>query len=156
MALIILSYSLIAIVLLLLATYIYYEVTLFAWNFINKCCKQKAKSNIFVIILFAMLGHILAISTYAIAYYISVNHFPAYGALDNLIHLDHSLNFFDNFYFSASTYTSLGYGDITPIGPIRILAVSEAIVGLVLIAWSASSCYLVMEDAWKFKKQKQD
>jgi hypothetical protein len=35
-------------------------------------------------------------------------------------------------YFSAVTATSVGYGDIVPLGPARFMAVAEAIAGLIL------------------------
>ena len=35
-------------------------------------------------------------------------------------------------YFSAVTATSVGYGDIVPIGPARVLAVFEGVAGLIL------------------------
>ena len=39
----------------------------------------------------------------------------------------------DCVYFSFTNYTSLGYGDIEPLGNIRFLAGLEAITGLSLI-----------------------
>ena len=51
-------------------------------------------------------------------------------------------------YFSAETYTSLGFGDLTPVGPVRLLAGVEALNGLLLIGWSASFLYLAMERFW--------
>lgn len=45
------------------------------------------------------------------------------GLLDNLEHLLACL------YFSVVTFTTLGYGDITPGGPARLLAAVEAFVG---------------------------
>ncbi len=51
-------------------------------------------------------------------------------------------------YFSAETYTSLGFGDVTPVGPIRLLAGVEALNGLLLIGWSASFTYISMERFW--------
>ena len=52
-------------------------------------------------------------------------------------------------YFSAESYTSLGLGDLAPVGPMRMLAGVEALNGLLLIAWSASFMYLQMERYWK-------
>lgn len=52
------------------------------------------------------------------------------------------------FYFSVASYTSLGIGDIVPEGHVRILVGLEALQGLMLIAWSASFTYLVMERFW--------
>jgi hypothetical protein len=51
-------------------------------------------------------------------------------------------------YFSLVTYTSLGYGDVVPLGPARILAGVESLVGLVLIAWTASFTYFEMRRYW--------
>lgn len=52
-------------------------------------------------------------------------------------------------YFSAETYTSLGFGDLVPVGSIRLLAGVEALNGLLLIGWSASYAYIAMERFWR-------
>lgn len=57
----------------------------------------------------------------------------------------------DYAYFSFSTYTSLGYGDIIPEGPLRLLAGMAALTGLIMIAWSASFLYIQMERYWQVK-----
>lgn len=44
----------------------------------------------------------------------------------------------DYVYFSLVCYTTIGFGDITPEGALRILAGLEGITGLVLITWSAT------------------
>ncbi|MEE9423851.1 MAG: ion channel [Methylococcales bacterium] len=44
----------------------------------------------------------------------------------------------DYFYFSAANYTSLGYGDLYPQGYIRIFSGVEALVGLIMIGWTAA------------------
>ena len=38
---------------------------------------------------------------------------------------------FDAFYLSATTFTTLGFGDLTPMGAIRVLSGCEALTGLV-------------------------
>ena len=57
--------------------------------------------------------------------------------------------FFDCVYFSFTSYTSLGYGDVEPIGHIRFHAGLESLVGLVLIGWTASFLYLEMSSYWR-------
>ena len=57
-------------------------------------------------------------------------------------------------YFSFVNYTSLGYGDIIPTGHIRFAAGSEALAGLVLIAWTASFTYLQMQKLVRDKDSK--
>jgi hypothetical protein len=49
-------------------------------------------------------------------------------------------------YFSAVTATSVGYGDIVPLGPARVLAVAEGIAGLILFGCVVS----------KFVSRRQD
>ena len=56
---------------------------------------------------------------------------------------------FDYVYFSAVCYTTLGFGDLIPHGPIRLLAAVEALTGLLLVAWSASFTYLQMHVRWR-------
>jgi hypothetical protein len=52
-------------------------------------------------------------------------------------------------YFSFANYTSLGYGDLVPAGPLRFMAGMEALTGLVLIGWTASFMYLQMRRVWE-------
>ena len=51
-------------------------------------------------------------------------------------------------YFSAETFTSLGYGDVVPQGALRALAGVEALNGLLLIGWTASYTYVAMQHFW--------
>ncbi|MFD1031685.1 potassium channel family protein [Metaplanococcus flavidus] len=47
---------------------------------------------------------------------------------------NHESGFFSFFYFSVITITTLGYGDITPVGPFgQLLAASESLLGIILI-----------------------
>jgi hypothetical protein len=51
-------------------------------------------------------------------------------------------------YFSTTTFTSLGLGDVWPQGGLRLLVGVEALTGLVLISWTASYTYLAMRELW--------
>jgi hypothetical protein len=50
-------------------------------------------------------------------------------------------NFADALYFSTTTYSTLGYGDITLTPEWRLLGALEAINGFILLGWSTA--YLV-------------
>jgi Ion channel len=52
-------------------------------------------------------------------------------------------------YFSAETYTSLGFGDILPSGPMRLLASFEPLNGLILLGWSASFVHVEVDRFWR-------
>lgn len=51
-------------------------------------------------------------------------------------------------YFSFSTFSTLGYGDVVATGPIRYLVGLEALVGLVLIGWTTSFLFMEMYEYW--------
>lgn len=56
----------------------------------------------------------------------------------------------DRIYLSAMTFTTVGAGEAYALsGPIRFLAGTEALAGLVLITWSASFTFLEMERFWR-------
>ena len=54
----------------------------------------------------------------------------------------------DCVYFSFTTFTTLGFGDIEPNGRLRFLTGIESLTGLVLITWTASFLYFEMQRYW--------
>jgi uncharacterized protein YhhL (DUF1145 family) len=79
------------------------------------------------------------------------------GAIWSLLHFEntgsvagaHALSLLDAVYMSAVTFTTVGFGDLAPVGPIRFLAGTLALTGFVLIGWSASFTYLEMTRDWR-------
>ena len=61
----------------------------------------------------------------------------------------HPLRLFDAVYLAAMTYTTVGFGDVAPVGPVRFLAGTMSLTGFVMITWSASFTYLEMERFWR-------
>ena len=60
-----------------------------------------------------------------------------------------STGLLDSVYLSAVTYTTVGFGDLAPVGPIRFIGGTMALTGFVLITWSASFTFLEMERYWR-------
>jgi hypothetical protein len=60
--------------------------------------------------------------------------------------------FLDAIYLSAVTFSTVGFGDLAPDGPIRFLSGTEALTGFILITWSASFLYLEMEQYWRKRR----
>ena len=51
----------------------------------------------------------------------------------------------DFFYFAAETYSTLGYGDLVPVGALRVVASVEALNGLMLLSWSGAFLFGVLD-----------
>jgi hypothetical protein len=96
----------------------------------------------------AFSAHILEIAIYGSALYVLVR----YVGVGSLVGL-HAFSFENCLYFSAETFTSLGFGDLAPTGPLRLLAGVEAVNGLLLIGWSASFAYIAMERFWNTESE---
>ena len=101
------------------------------------------RTKLLVVIATAFIAHALEMALYGLAIYFLVKYFGV-GTLKGPA----GLSLASCFYFSAETYTSLGFGDLTPVGPIRMIAGVEALNGLLLIGWSASYAYIAMERFW--------
>ncbi|MGA0935703.1 MAG: potassium channel family protein [Pseudohongiellaceae bacterium] len=91
----------------------------------------------------ALLAHVVEVLIFGFAYYY-MHVAENLGYLEGRFVISHS----DAIYFSFTTYTTLGYGDIEPFGGIRILAGIESLTGLLLITWTASFLFLEMQRYW--------
>jgi Ion channel len=87
--------------------------------------------------------HVLEIWIFGLTLWLLLQ-WPACGSLG-----PQAQHLLDIIYFSAVTFTTVGFGDLAPIGPIRFLSGTEALTGFVLITWSASFTYLGMERFWR-------
>ncbi|PXF63635.1 two pore domain potassium channel family protein [Kangiella spongicola] len=106
----------------------------------------KGRYRITISVLVAILSHTIHVWLFGLAYFFILSLEKA----NQIVSLDGPVSsFLDCVYFSFANYTSLGYGDLVPEGPIRFMAGTEALVGLVFIAWTASFLYLKMEQYWK-------
>ena len=98
------------------------------------------RTKVIVLIIGAFAAHALEISLYA-AVFNGLAHWygPTAFGRDQVPGLGVLM------YFSAETYTSLGYGDIVPHGPLRLLAGAETLTGLLMIGWSTSQIFVAMQ-----------
>ncbi|MBE9516153.1 MAG: two pore domain potassium channel family protein [Proteobacteria bacterium] len=101
------------------------------------------RPHILLVVFASFIIHALAILLYAASYYLLAEVLEI-GAVAGV----NGHDFYGYFYYSISSYTSLGIGDVFPSGNLRILTGVEALNGLVLITWSASFTYLAMQKFW--------
>lgn len=98
-----------------------------------------------LVLMFALLAvHTLEIWIYGVGLYLA-SQWPGLGQIAGV----NDLTLLDAVYLSTVTYTTVGYGDLTPQGPLRLLLGSEALSGFLLVTWSASFTYLEMQNNWK-------
>lgn len=135
------------VVLIALATLIHYEV-LGTLNARLPALAIPSRSKLLVVIFAAFAAHGLEIALFGAALFALIK-YMAVGTLTGTA----GFSLINCLYFSAETYTSLGFGDLTPTGPIRLLAGTEALNGLLLIGWSASYAYIAMERYWNVSSE---
>ena len=138
--------QLLAIVLNLLlvvaAIFIHYEVLDRMSRFIPRL-PFKPRARVIVGFSGALLAHTLEVLLFAVGYWL----FSAFGLGQLVGNFDGSLA--DYTYFSYSTFTTVGYGDIAPEGHMRWLAGVESLTGFMLVTWTASYLYLEMSQNWR-------
>ena len=123
-------------------TVLHYEVLRFINSWLPSLVFPE-RAKLVIVILVAFVAHIAEMGLYGATLFGLV----AWANVGSLLG-EPGFSLMACMYFSAETYTSLGFGDMTPVGPIRLIAAVEALNGLLLIGWSASFTYISMEKFW--------
>lgn len=140
--------STLAIVMIIIGIIIHNECLQYTTGLLQRLKDYPPRIHVVIGVGMCFIAHIIEIIVYAVFHYALAEH----SDIDHSM-VDQSLRFQDFIYFSAETYTSLGYGDIKLLSEnLRFLGGLEAMIGLVLIAWTASFTYFLMEKYWRDKK----
>ena len=99
-----------------LTTGLHYEV-LRGLNFGLPLLSIPNRTKLFVVIIAAFFAHATEMALYGLALHVLDGHLGG-GVLSGAT----SLSLGTAMFLSAETYTSLGFGDFTPAGPLRLLA----------------------------------
>ena len=126
-----------------LVVLVHYEALHNLFNWIPRLPITR-RLRVVVAVFGALIAHTVEVWIFGAAFLWYVRH-EHMGFLEG--NFDGSL--LDCVYFSFINYTSLGYGDIVPVGHIRFLAGLEGLVGLVMIGWTASFIYVEMTRFWR-------
>ena len=126
-----------------IAVMIHYE---FLYRVTTLIPKMKVKHRFRIVfgVFAALTAHVVEIWIFAFAYYF-MHHTEGWGALKGSF----NGSLMDCAYFSFTTFTTLGFGDIEPTGDLRYLTGLESLTGRVLITWTASFLYYEMQRYWK-------
>ncbi|GAA3956773.1 potassium channel family protein [Allohahella marinimesophila] len=133
---------LVTVITTVLTVMLHYEAFILFGRIVGQS-KLSHRRRMLLLIFGLLLVHIVAIWGFGISawWLVEINHAGELTGYDGL-------SFLDFIFMSAVTYTTLGYGDMIPLGPIRFLYGTQALVGLVLITWSASYAFLEMQRNW--------
>lgn len=102
------------------------------------------RSRLLVLMFGLLLVHTLEIWLFGTSLFM-VSRYPQFGRVAGI----EPLQLLDAVYLSTATYSTVGYGDLTPQGPLRLLLGIEALCGFLLVTWSASFTYLEMQRNWR-------
>lgn len=134
--------------LIVITVVIHYE-SIYWLAFNRKMVAMRSRSRLVLSLLYLIVSHSVEVACWAIGYAL-IDRIPLAGAFDGA----ETLRFLDYLYFSFTSYTTVGFGDITPIGHIRFTSNAESLVGLVLVAWTASYLLFVMQQCWQRERER--
>ena len=138
--------GIISVIMVIITTLIFYETLRLIWAWLPSV-KITPRKRIILVVLALFAGHTISVWLYGILYWVLIT-YHGLGTLSG----QHN-GFWDTIYFSAVTYSSLGFGDVFPTGAVRMICGVEVLNGLVLIGWSVSFTYLAMEKFWEVHRE---
>lgn len=108
-----------------------------------------ARYKVLIAVGIIFLAHVIEIWIFGLSYY-AMLHIPGMGSFVGASS-EHGM-LLDSIYLSFVTFTTVGYGDIVVDGYLRYLTGIEALIGLILITWSASFLFIEMQKYWNSEK----
>ncbi|MEY4624750.1 MAG: hypothetical protein RL061_275 [Pseudomonadota bacterium] len=138
-------------VLVALAILIHYEVLFLLDKKLPKIAHLPSRFRVLIGVATIFFTHVIEIWLFALGYFVTLQ-FPDMGQLVGVT-AGHGV-FLDYVYLSFITFTTVGYGDFVAQGYVRYLTGVEALVGLLLITWSASFLFLEMQKYWTDSKSR--
>lgn len=140
--------SVIGILLIGISSLSIYEILRFVWQRLPKL-SMRPHCRVLLVVAAVFTGHILNIWVFGTIYYALVSAGMGDLMVTTAAHDDHIKDFFGCLYFSSVSYTTLGLGDVTPKGALRMIAGVESLAGFILIGWTVTFTYLAMEKFWE-------
>ncbi len=101
------------------------------------------RRRVLLSILLLLLLHVVQIWIFGLTY-LWLLESGEYGSIEGIS----KASLVDSIYYSAMVYTTIGFGDLYPTGPIRLMTGMEGITGLTMITWSASFTFIEMGKDW--------
>lgn len=139
--------ALLSVALVVICVLLHYEVLRKLSGWLSRL-HQLHRTRVLVLILGLLVTHLIEIWIYALGIGL-LDGMAGFGRIMLLHDPAAGNDWLDYVYYSFVTYTTVGYGDMVPTGPIRFIAATEALNGWVLLGWSASFTFLEMQRFWR-------
>jgi hypothetical protein len=130
--------------LVLVCILVHYETLRLTSDYLLPALTIPPRLKVVVVMGMAFLAHTLEVWIFAAAYYL-LGYYDGLGSVYGV----EAGDFPQLLYFSTETYTSLGFGDVYPLGGFQLVAGVEALLGLLMIGWSASFTFIEMRQLWE-------
>jgi len=128
------------------AVFLHYELLLGCVRLLPPAHGARPR-RVMLVIFVILFAHVLEIWIFGVAYY----YLAGVGQIGGIAGATERAPLAEYVYFSGVIYSTVGFGDLAPTGPVRLMAVLESVTGLVMIAWSASFTFIHMQRDWPWE-----
>lgn len=129
----------------MLAMLVHYEASFYLRLLLQNNKSLSRRSRIMTLTSGLFCSHVAQIWLFGAGGWLMLELFHYTGTLGGIP----QIQFLDFIYLSAASYTTVGYGDVFPIGHIRFLFGTESLVGFMLLTWSASLTFVEIRTHWR-------
>jgi hypothetical protein len=138
-----------SIVIVVLTILVNYEVLNIVWKHIPKIEKSPRKCIVYIM-LAILAGHTFAVWIYGFGYLMIAEIFYKEALIEQGFD-----GFIQYLFASAQIYSSFGGAELFSLGTMRFLASIEALNGIVMVAWTFSLTYVVIDKTWQLPRQQK-
>ena len=129
----------------MLSMLVHYEVSFYLRLLLERHSGFSRRARIMTLTSGLFCSHVIQIWLFGAGGWLMLELFEHTGTLGGIAHI----RFLDFIYLSAASYTTVGYGDLFPLGHLRFLFGTESLVGFMLLTWTASLTFVEIRTHWQ-------
>ncbi|MFC0446090.1 ion channel [Pseudidiomarina halophila] len=135
-------------ILVLLAMLVHYEASFRLRRMLQRNQSLRRRARIMILLGGLFLAHVAEVAFFGIGGWLLIS-FADTTINGSLGGLEASPELADFLFLSIASYTTVGFSEAYPLGPIRFLFGIESLIGFMLITWTASLSFLEMQHHWQ-------